>query len=66
MSKKFFKYLNSVLLVFAGSFSAWSQSGPPGNPNPPNDNPVPIGGLEILLLAGAGLGVKKLLDKRKP
>jgi hypothetical protein len=39
--------------------------GQPGDPPPPNP-PVPISGIEILLGAGALLGVKRLHTLRKP
>lgn len=46
----------------AASISLLAQPGP-GNPPPPN--PVPINGVELLLGAGALLGMKKLWDQRK-
>jgi hypothetical protein len=36
--------------------------GPPGNPDPPGR--VPIGGLEILIAAGAALGVGKIASRK--
>ncbi len=43
---------------------------PPGNPCPNGppcnpDNQVPITGIEWLLVAGGGLGIKKLRDSQK-
>jgi len=38
---------------------------PPGPPDPPDDNPVPITGIEYLIAAGAAFGAKKLYDKKK-
>lgn len=32
-------------------------------PNPPCTPPIPIGGVELLLIAGAALGVRKLTRK---
>ncbi len=32
--------------------------------DPPDPNNVPISGIEILLLLGGGLGLKKYLDRR--
>jgi hypothetical protein len=39
--------------------------GSPGNPCDPGPPPVPITGIEILLGAGALLGAKKFVDRRK-
>lgn len=36
----------------------------PGDPPTPNEN-VPIGGIEVLLLSGGLLGIKKLMARRK-
>tara|TARA_R110002012_G_scaffold321471_2_gene549437 strand:- start:83349 stop:83555 length:207 start_codon:yes stop_codon:yes gene_type:complete len=40
-------------------------SAQPGPPDPPDDNPVPITGIEYLIAAGAAFGAKKLYDKKK-
>lgn len=40
----------------------WAQ---PGDPGDPGDDPVPITGLEILLVAGGALGGYKLLSKKE-
>jgi hypothetical protein len=38
-----------------------AQPGDPGNP----DNPVPIGGIEILLASGCLLGIRKILGRNR-
>ena len=43
------------------SFSQPGGGGPGGGGDPD----VPIGGIEILLVAGAAFGIKKFSDKRK-
>jgi hypothetical protein len=40
-------------------------SAQPGPPDPPDDNQVPITGIEYLIAAGAAFGAKKIYDKRK-
>ena len=52
-------YIAGLLLL---SFCAMAQPGPPP---PPGDGDAPIGGIEILLVAGAALGIKKLYKKEK-
>lgn len=37
----------------------------PGDPGADPDNPVPIGGVEVLLLAGGALGARKIILGRK-
>jgi len=37
----------------------------PGDPGGDPDNPVPIGGLEILLAAGTALGIRSIVSKSK-
>lgn len=44
------------------SLSAMAQ---PGDPGGDPDNPVPITGIEWLIGAGALLGAKKLLNRKK-
>ncbi|MGM0582050.1 MAG: hypothetical protein ACQETL_15310 [Bacteroidota bacterium] len=51
-------------LSFIGNFSLNAQPGDPPAP-PGEDNPVPIAGIEYLIVAGAAFGVKKIYDKRK-
>ena len=56
----------SIILLVAGlfftSFNAFSQPGG-GGPGGGGDPDVPIGGIEILLLGGLALGIKKLSKK---
>lgn len=40
-------------------------SAQPGPPDPPDDNQVPITGIEYLIAAGAAFGAKKIYDKKK-
>lgn len=56
------RYLLLLLVIVVSSKLTYGQ---PGNPDPPNDNPVPIGGLELLLIGGAALGAKKIISSRK-
>jgi hypothetical protein len=53
-------YLLSILFL---SFTAVAQptGGGPGDP----DNPVPITGIEILLVAGGVLGIRKFFNKKE-
>ena len=53
-----FKVLMLVLLT------AVSLAAQPDNPPPPDDVPVPITGLEYLLISGGILGGYKLFKKR--
>lgn len=49
-----------VLFIFTViSFSAYSQPGDPGG-----DPDVPIGGIELLLLAGGAFGFRKMIKKK--
>src|SRR5262245_56564118 len=50
----------ALLLCVAGTVDAQPFGPPPPDPQAP----VPLTGLEFLIAAGAGLGVKKLLDRR--
>ncbi len=55
------------LLTFSILFlvTICSLNAQPGPPDPPDDNPVPITGIEYLIAAGAAFGAKKLNDKKK-
>jgi hypothetical protein len=65
---RLFKALG-ILLLTAISLVASAQGtpdpGPPENPPPPDDTPVPITGIEILIVSGASLGGYKLLRHRR-
>lgn len=50
--------LTTTLFLFFAVGVALAQPGNPGSP-------VPIGGLEYLIAAGAALGIKKLIDAKK-
>ncbi|SMG37494.1 hypothetical protein SAMN05661096_02456 [Marivirga sericea] len=56
------KLLTLTVFLIIGGFSLNAQPGPPG---PPEDNPVPITGIEYLIAAGAAFGAKKIYDKKK-
>jgi hypothetical protein len=48
------------LIFFFLSLTAMAQPTPPGNPPPGPGAPVPITGLEYLIIAGGFLGVNKI------
>ena len=50
------------VLVSIGSIAQPGGGGPGGGGNP---DAVPLGGIELLIAAGALLGAKKAFDKRK-
>jgi hypothetical protein len=60
--KNLLKLLTLSILFLVGISSLYAQPGPP---DPPDDNPVPITGIEYLIAAGAAFGAKKLYDKKK-
>ena len=54
-------------IILALTFSADLAYAQPGGPPPPDPgDPVPITGIELLIGAGALLGIKRLSDSRKP
>lgn len=53
--------LTALLLICSTALAIGQPEGPP----PPDDTPVPITGIEILLGLGALFGVKKIHDIRK-
>ncbi len=57
------KILILSLLLFT-VLSIGSLKAQPGDPGGDPDQPVPLTGIEWLLLAGAGLGAGKLISKR--
>lgn len=59
---KRFTFLIISLCVF--SVVAFAQPGPPGDPGGDPDD-VPLGGIELLIAAGAAFGAKKWFDKSK-
>ena len=58
------RYLYSFLLTMLLCISSSMLLAQPGDPGGDPDNPVPIGGLEILLIGGAALGAKRLIKKK--
>lgn len=77
MNAFFKKYSSILFLLFGLVFQSYSQptvsssngserqSSVPDDPGGDPDNPVPIGGLEILLIGGAILGVRKVISSKK-
>lgn len=63
------KIFLTVLLVIYGLIGYAQPGGPPCGTPPcggPGGNPnVPLGGIEILIAAGAAFGTKKWFDKNK-
>ena len=61
--KSTIKFTLVLCLFFFSMISLFAQPGNP--PDPGASNPVPIAGIEYLIVAGALFGVKKIYDKRK-
>ncbi len=61
------KKLIFVLMFCAFNCLIMAQPEPmaPGPPPPDPGEPVPIGGLEFLLIGGAALGIKKVISSKK-
>lgn len=57
--------LKSLLLGICLSITINASMAQPGDPGGDPDNPVPIGGLEILLIAGGALGINRLVKKKQ-
>jgi len=51
----------SCLFFVIDAFAQPTGGGPGGDP----DAPVPIGGVEILILSGIAFGIKKLYNKKE-
>ncbi len=61
-----FKFIFSfAVLSFLALFAANAQPGG-GGPGGGGDPDVPITGIEILLAAGGVLGMRKLINRKKP
>ncbi len=54
--------LTSIGMLISFVLMAQPGSGPPPDPG----EPLPISGIEVLLLGGAALGVGKMLFNRRP
>ena len=52
------KYIHTLFILFFLNLAVYAQ---PGDPNG-GGKPVPLGGVEILLLAGGALGVRKIVS----
>jgi hypothetical protein len=64
------KFLRSAVPAFGICFIftvvlSYQAVGQPNNPPPPEDQPVPLTGVELLLLAGGAWGGFKLIRKEK-
>jgi hypothetical protein len=57
------RWIAGFILIFLTEINSWAQ---PEDPGGDPDQPVPISGIEILLGAGALLGMKRLINLRKP
>lgn len=55
------RFIATLIFVLISSF-VWAQ---PGDPPPDPGEPVPITGIEILIGAGAALGLRKFYQKKK-
>lgn len=60
---RLFKKQVVILILFFIPF--YGMNAQPGDPGDDPDNPVPIGGIEILIALGALFGAKKVYDIRK-
>lgn len=65
------KFLITLLVSIILATNIYSQPNPKGNanghndPNNPNyDNPVPISGIEFLIIGGLGLGLYSIYRKK--
>lgn len=61
--RKILSLLLFIILFFSFE-SSFAQPGG-GGPGGGGDPDIPIGGIEFLLLAGAALGIKKLIKTKK-
>ena len=59
------RILSSIFVITLLIFMAVAASAQPNIPPDPPSAAVPLSGLEILLLAGGALGVKKLWNASK-
>lgn len=53
-----------VVIIFLSTVVSFQLLAQPGNPGDPGDNPVPITGIEWLLLGGSALGGYKFFKNR--
>jgi hypothetical protein len=54
-----------LFLVLSLIFVVYALQAQPGDPGGNPDNPVPLGGLELLIGGGLLLGIRSLLSRRK-
>ncbi|MBL3655370.1 hypothetical protein JL102_04460 [Fulvivirga sp. 2943] len=52
-------------LIAICPYEIFAQGGGGGVPPPNPPAPVPIGGIELLLIAGGALGLKKIISSQK-
>ncbi|MEM7550859.1 MAG: hypothetical protein AAF363_14345 [Bacteroidota bacterium] len=58
-------YTRKLIFIFILFIMPLVSSSQPGDPPDPTGDPVPLGGVEILLVVGGTLGLKKLVSKGK-
>ena len=58
------KYLNYLLFSALMCLSGQCLMAQPGDPGGNPHQPVPIGGIEVLLIGGAALGARRLIKKK--
>jgi hypothetical protein len=58
------KFLVGTIIIILFSFKLYAQPGGGGPGGGGDPDAVPIGGLEILLLAGGALGVRNMLKRK--
>jgi hypothetical protein len=64
LKKRLFAFAAFLLLTMLPTLELLAQPGPGGGPPPDPGKPVPFQGLLILMIAGAALGIKKIVSKK--
>ena len=63
MMKRSYNFLGVLIVMIALTLLSADVYAQPGDPS--GDPDVPITGIELLLVAGGALGIKKLINTRK-